>query len=132
MRIAATLLVLLVAPPALARSSTDHPHRDWGKVATLAMSPIEATACITRELAREWGRVTPVQVEGGGDIDGGPGGGLFGVANDPWVRWQVRTENGATVLRIGYRHPVSEKRIGKSVRKAQEGCLRVTNVRPAT
>lgn len=118
----------LIASPVLARSDTDYPHRDWGKVVTLDMTATEATTCLTRAVARRYERIVPVPVDGGTDIDAGPGGGLFGVAHDPWLRLRVRQEAGATTLRISYRHPVSQKQIDSDVGRFEKQCLRVIRI----
>lgn len=113
-----------------AATDTDYPHRDWGQVATLDMTATEAAACVTRQLARIYGNVIPVPAEGGTDIEGAPGGGFFGVAHDPWVSYQVRQENDATVLRVFYRHPVSQKNISRDVRRMGERCLKIRQIDP--
>lgn len=117
-------LTCLIATPALADEDTDYPHRDWGQVATLNMTETEAIACVTRQLSRTYGRVTPIPAEGGTDIEGGPGGGIFGTAHDPWVSYQVRGGE-ATTLRVFYRHPLSAKNISRDVRRMSERCLLV-------
>ena len=127
----AILLAGFAAIPAHAGPETDFPHREWGMVAMLNMSLTDATACVTRELARQYGRTTPVPAEGGTDIDGGPGGGLFGLAYDPWVRIKVREANGVVTLGASYRHPVSAKQLGKVITRMQKRCLRVAEIRPA-
>lgn len=126
-----TLILLAVAAPASAKEDTDYPHRDWGQVATLDMTPNEAAACVTRQLSRQFGRVTPVPAEGGTDIEGGPGGGVFGVAHDPWVSYHVRAEGQAATLRVFYRHPVSQKNLTRDVRRMGEKCLKIAKLSPA-
>lgn len=120
------------APVAIASPDTDYPHRDWGQVATLDMSLADATTCVTRGIARTYERVITVPVEGGTDIDAGPGGGFFGVAHDPWVRLMVREDAGAVTLRAFYRHPVSRKDVGKIIEKLKKRCLKVASIAPAT
>ncbi|MGI9375975.1 MAG: hypothetical protein ACR2PC_07775 [Tsuneonella suprasediminis] len=74
--------------------------------------------------------ILPVPLENGADIDAGPGGGLFGVARDPWMRLKVREESGVVTLRVFYRHPVSQKQAGKTVERLQRRCLKVRNIAP--
>lgn len=121
-------LAALIVSPAFASADTDYPHRDWGKVATLDMTASDATTCVTHELARQFERIIPVPTDGGAEIDGGPGGGFFGVAHDPWVRYKIRTEGGAVLLRISYRHPISQGTIERDVRRMSERCLKVRRI----
>ncbi len=116
---------------ASAEKDTDYPHRDWGRVVTLNMPLAAATACVTRQVSKLYGRVTPVPAEGGTDVEGGPGGGLFGVAHDPWVSYQVRGAANGSVLRVFYRHPVSQKTISREVKRMGEKCLQIASIAPA-
>lgn len=118
----------LAAPLAPAQSGTDYPHRDWGQTATLDMSLGDATTCVTQGIARTFERVIPVPAESGSDIDAGPGGGIFGVAHDPWIRLKVRQEGTTVTLRAFYRHPLSQKRVGKLIDKMQKRCLRIRSL----
>lgn len=124
------LILAGFALTASAKEGTDYPHRDWGQVATLDMTATEAAACVTRQLSRQYGRVTPVPAEGGTDIEGGPGGGIFGVAHDPWVSFQVRGDENAATLRVFYRHPVSQKNLSRDVRRMGEKCLKISKLAP--
>jgi hypothetical protein len=65
-------LSAIAASPATAQSNSRYPHRDWGKVATLNMSVIDATTCILRVLNRG-STATLIPAEGGNDIDLKPG-----------------------------------------------------------
>lgn len=120
----------LTATPVLAAPDTDQPHRDWGQVAILDMSQADATACVTREMARLYERIVPVPVENGMDIDGGPGGGFFSTVHDPWLRAKVRNESGVIALRFAYRHPVAAKWITRDVGRMQKRCLKVLRIEP--
>ncbi|EJU14126.1 hypothetical protein LH128_05188 [Sphingomonas sp. LH128] len=120
-----------VIAPAYAGDDTDFPHRDWGKVAVLDMSQTEASACLARQLARMYGAVMPIVVDGGSDIDAGPGG-AFGTPNDPWLRYKVRVEGGQTLIRVFYRHPVAAKWIDRDLGKFQKKCLKVRSIGPNT
>lgn len=122
-------LVGFVALGAAQGADTDYPHRDWGQTVTLDMTAPEAAACITRQMARLYGRVIPVPAEGGTDIEGGPGGGFFGTAHDPWVSYQVRSAANVTTLRVFYRHPISQKNIGRDVRRMGAKCLKIAATR---
>lgn len=113
----------------LEKKDTDYPHRDWGQIATLNMTPAEAAACIARQLSRDNDRVLPIAVDGGIDIDAGPEG-FFGVVNEPWERYQVRSENGQTTLRVFYRHPANRRNISRVVRRMGTRCLKVIEVKP--
>lgn len=126
------LIVVLAgfAAAAQAKEETDYPHRDWGQVVTLNMTATEAAACVTRQLSRQYGRVTPVPAEGGTDIEGGPGGGLFSNAHDPWVSYQVRSDGQIATLRVFYRHPVSQGDLSRDVRRMGENCLKVASFKP--
>lgn len=120
----------LVTAPALARSDTDFPHRDWGQVATLDMTVAEATGCIARELDRQ-GSVLVLPVEGGNDIDFSAGGMFGGSVGEPWERFKVRREGDVTTLRVFYRHPFNQKGVGKAVERLGKRCLRISSLRPA-
>lgn len=122
------LITLGFAMPSAKPQDTDYPHRDWGEIAHLDMTAVEGAACVTRQLARIYGRVTPVPAEGGTDIEGGPGGGLLGAAHDPWVSYQVRASGDGSTLRVFYRHPVSAKNVGRDVRRMTKKCLRVARI----
>lgn len=111
---------------AIARSDTDYPHRDWGQVATLDMSLVEATACIARELNRT-GDASVLPVEGGNDIDFAVRP-MWGPKMEPWETFKIRSEGGTTTLRVFYRHPVKQKGVSKDVSRLQKQCLRVLNV----
>lgn len=123
---------LAFVPVANAAPETDFPHRDWGKVATLDMTLPDATTCVTRGLARSYARIIPMPAENGTDIDGGPGGGVFGVPADPWVRAKVRQEGDVVTLRMFYRHPVSQKQVEKVVRRLEKHCLKVRSMNPVS
>jgi hypothetical protein len=120
-----------IAASASAKQDTDYPHRDWGQVATIDMTATEAAACLTRQLSRQFGRVTPVPAEGGTDIEGGPGGGFFGTPHDPWVSYQVRGQASGSTLRVFYRHPISQGNISRDVRRMGEKCLKIAKLSPA-
>ncbi|MEY4056180.1 MAG: hypothetical protein RL519_1515 [Pseudomonadota bacterium] len=122
------IAVIAFASSASAAPDTDYPHRDWGKVAVIDMSLPDATTCVIRGIARTYERVVPASVDGGTDIDAGPGGGLFGIAHDPWLRLMVREIDGDVTLRVFYRHPVSQKQVNKLVSKIQERCLKVRSI----
>lgn len=126
-----TLAALALTPAATAAPDTDYPHRDWGQVATLDMSLSDSAACLTRELARQYGHTLPIQVDGGTDIDAGPGPNMFGVPYEPWLRFKIRNEASATTLRVFYRHPVSQKQVSKLVQKMSKRCLKVRSISPA-
>lgn len=123
-----TLPIAAAIVSASASKDTDYPHRDWGQVAVLNMTMTEATACVTRLLSRQYGRVTPVPADGGNDIEGGPGGGFFGVAHDPWVSYHVRGDGKGATLRVFYRHPISQANISRDVRRMSEKCLKVSGI----
>ena len=131
MTIRALAVLALLPSAAHAAPDTDFPHRDWGKVATLDMRLSDASTCVARAAARKYERIVPIPVEGGTDIDAGPGGGFFGVANDPWLRYQVRQEGSAVTLRIFYRHPVGQRRVDKELASFQKQCLRVRSIAAA-
>lgn len=118
-----------LATQASARSGTDYPHRDWGKVVMLDMSVIDATACITRELNRN-GDATVIPMEGGNDIDLAPHL-AWGKKMEPWQTFKVRNESGVTTLRIFYRKPVRITANDKIVAKMGQQCLKVKSVAPA-
>ena len=90
-------------------------------MAILDMSAPDAVTCIARELNRK-GDAMILPVEGGGDIDFTVHV-MWGKKLEPWETFKVRTENGKTVLRIYYRHPVKAKGISKDVAKMQTRCL---------
>lgn len=115
---------------AFASADTDYPHRDWGRVAILDMTPAEATSCVAQGISRSFERVLPIPVEKGTDIDAGPGGGFFGVSHDPWVRLKIRQEEGGVTLHAFYRHPLSQERIGKEIARMQKRCLKVRSIQP--
>lgn len=123
-----TALAACIVLPAHADDDTDQPHREWGQIATIDMPLAEATACITRGIARSYERVLPVPAENGTDIDAGPGGGFWGVAHDPWLRLRVRQDGDAVTLRVLYRHPVSQKQVTKEVERLQKRCLKVRSI----
>jgi hypothetical protein len=124
------LILTLLASPAAAASDTDYPHRDWGQVATLDMTVPEATACIAREKNRQGGTLV-IPVEGGNDIDFRAATGFFGgTVNEPWQTFKVRSEGGATTLRIFYRHPFSQERMTKDVARLGRKCLKVRSTSP--
>lgn len=116
-----------LATQASARSDTDYPHRDWGKVVTLDMSVTEATACIVREMNRN-GSATVIPAEGGNDIDWKAGVMFGGTVGEPWQTFKVRSEAGSTTLRIFYRHPVRLGANDKVVAKMRKQCLKVVKV----
>ena len=124
----AIILIGFAAAPAIAGPDTDYPHRDWGKVATINMPLADATACVARGIRKQYPSVMVVPAEGGSDIDAAPGGGLFGIAHDPWLRLKVRGEGQKSTLRIFYRHPVNQKRIDKEVQKFEKLCLVVERI----
>jgi len=111
-----------------ARSDTDYPHRDWGKVATLDMSLADATACLTRELNRN-NDATVIPVDGGNDIDVAPHI-MWGPKAEPWHSYKLRESGRVTTLRIFYRHPIRETTVSKMVRKLQKFCLKVRSISP--
>jgi hypothetical protein len=86
--------IFAVTSPALAQNP-DHPHRDWGKVATLDMPLIEATSCIGRELNRA-GDAMIVPVEGGNDIDW-TAHVPWGKKMEPWMTFQLRGADDRTI-----------------------------------
>jgi len=118
------LILAVVATTASARSDTDYPHRDWGQVMTLDMSVADATACIARELGRR-ADASVIPAEGGNDIDIAPRG-LWGPKSEPWQTYKIRSENGTTVLRAFYRHPVRQGAVTKEVAKLGRRCLKLT------
>ncbi|WP_395326936.1 hypothetical protein WBP06_09485 [Novosphingobium sp. BL-8H] len=118
-----------LATQASARSDTDYPHRDWGKVVTLDMSVTDATACITREMNRN-GDATVIPVDGGSDIDVAPHL-MWGPKAEPWQTFKVRDEAGSTTMRIFYRHPVKQGANDKAVAKMAKQCLKVREISPA-
>lgn len=120
---------VILSTPALARSDTDYPHRDWGQVATLDMAVVEATACIARELGRK-GDAVVIPMEGGNDIDFAVRP-MWGPKMEPWETYKVRSESGVTTLRVFYRHPVKRDGVGKDVARLQKQCLRVSKVEQA-
>lgn len=119
----------VVTAPALARSDTDFPHRDWGQVATLDMTVAEATACIARELSRN-GDALVIPVDGGNDIDFAVRP-MWGPKMEPWETFKLRSTDGITTLRIFYRHPVKKGGVSKDVARFQKHCLRVRRIDPA-
>ncbi len=126
-RAALAISAALAATPALAGADTDYPHRDWGQVATLDMSLIEATSCITRELNRD-GDATVIPADGGSDIDFAVRA-AWGPKIEPWLTFKLR-EGEATTLRVFYRRPYSQGKVGKEVARLQERCLRVASIAP--
>lgn len=120
---------LALAPAASAAPDTDYPHRDWGQVATLDMSVIDATACIARELGRN-GETSIIPAEGGNDIDYALRV-MWGKKMEPWMTFKLReSEDGAT-MRIFYRHPFKAKNIIKQVERLQKRCLKVRSITSA-
>jgi hypothetical protein len=122
-------LSAIAASPATAQSNSRYPHRDWGKVATLNMSVIDATTCILRVLNRG-STATLIPAEGGNDIDLKPGTILGTGAGDAWQTFKVRGENGKTTLRILYRHPLRIGANDAAVKKLQKRCLKVESISP--
>lgn len=125
-----TLALLLAgfactSTPALARSDTDYPHRDWGKVVMLDMSAEDATGCIAREMRRQ-GPVMTLPVEGGNDIDWTAGGLFQAGGTEAWMTFKVRPETDGSSLRIFYRHPIISKGVYGYMKKLQKHCLRVS------
>lgn len=117
-----------IATQAYARSDTDYPHRDWGKVVALDMSVTEATACITRELNRT--RVpTVIAVDGGNDIDVAAHV-AWGKKMEPWQTFKVRSDGEDATLRIFYRHPIRQGANDKLVAKMSKQCLKVRSIQP--
>ncbi len=116
-----------LATQASARSDTDYPHRDWGKVVELDMNVTEATACIVRELGRR-SDVTTIAAEGGNDIDVAP---RTWPKSEPWQTFKVRAEEGVTTLRIFYRRPIRIGANDKAVAKMSKQCLRTRNAEAA-
>ncbi|WP_311271033.1 hypothetical protein [Sphingobium sp. WCS2017Hpa-17] len=114
---------IAIAAPSLARSGTDYPHRDWGRVLTLDMSTTDATTCIARELNRT-GDAVVLPVEGGNDIDFAVRP-IWGPKMEPWETYKVRSVNGATTLRVFYRHPMKPKTVAKDVARLQRQCLKI-------
>lgn len=119
-----------LATQASARSDTDYPHRDWGKVVTLDMSVVDATACIMRELGRS-ADVTVIPADGGNDIDVAPHL-MWGRKSEPWQTYQIRDQSGITTMRAFYRHPVKQSAIDKEVAKLQKFCLNATKIEAIT
>ena len=120
-----TLLAIGCSAPAI---SQDYPHRDWGQVATLDMTVVDATACIAREQDRR-GAVLVLPVEGGNDIDFSIDV-AWGKKLDPWVRFKIRSIGDVTTLRVFYRRPYKSNRISKDIERLQKECLRVRNIGP--
>lgn len=108
---------------------TDFPHRDWGQVAMLDMTVADATACIARELNRS-GSVLVLPVEGGNDIDFTVNV-LWGKKMEPWERFKLRGNGPTSTLSLFYRHPVTQKGVGKDIARLQKKCLRVSSMRPS-
>lgn len=96
---------------------------------TLDMSVTDATACIVRELGRK-ADVTIIPIEGGNDIDVAPHL-MWGPKPEPWQTYKLRSENGSTVMRGFYRHPVKQSAVTKEVEKLQKFCLKVVRIAPA-
>lgn len=120
--------IFAVTSPALAQNP-DHPHRDWGKVATLDMPLIDATSCIGRELNRA-GDAMIVPVEGGNDIDW-TAHVPWGKKMEPWMTFQLRGAGDRTILRVLYRRPIGPGRVSKDITKMQKRCLKVESIAPA-
>jgi hypothetical protein len=118
-----SLVTVVLAFAALTQSGTDHPHRDWGQVATLDMSITDATACIMRELGRN-GEVALIPTEQGNDIDFALR--VFaGKKMEPWLTFKLEKAEESTTLRVFYRRPFSAKGIIKQIERLQGRCLRV-------
>lgn len=124
----AIILAGFVAMPAMAAPDTDFPHRDWGQIATLDMTVDEATSCIARELNR-FGDATVLPMAGGNDIDFAAHP-MWGPKMEPWQTFKVRSEDGATKLRVFYRHPVKKASVSKDVTRMQKRCLKVQKIDP--
>lgn len=121
---------LCVASPALADPDTDYPHRDWGQVATLDMTLMDATACIARTLDRR-GDAIVIPAEGGNDIDFAVRP-AWGPKMEPWLSFKLREEGSATQLRIFYRRPMSRGKVANEVERLRKRCLMVSSITPST
>jgi len=124
-----TITLAVFALPFTAQSATpDYPHRDWGQVATLDMSLMDATTCIARQMNRA-GDAAIIPAEGGNDIDW-TAHVPWGKKMEPWMTFKVRRANDVTTLRVLYRKPIGPGRVAKDVRKMQKHCLKVIKIEP--
>lgn len=121
---------LCIASPALAGAETDYPHREWGQVLMLNMDLIDGTACIARTLDRK-GDAIVIPATGGNDIDFAPRP-AWGSKMEPWLSFKLREVDNTLELRVFYRHPMRQGTVTKFVKRLEEGCLKVTNLAPAT